>query len=161
MKLQNKLKTILARFKKAPQVPIGYFPLCQLMLDAGVHSKHIIRHRFVIQAIAAGLYTEPLDIIPDVIGSKSTPGFTLTLVGHKKRGVTRTAECWFANMSGSASVTTSTVADDGVRTYSMPARLSMFLVPNLMLALFPVEDDFTWTERLRIWMERKWMAIRT
>ena len=119
------------------------------LLDAGVQAKAIIGHRFCLQALAASSRALPTEIDYDQIS------FTFELRNGERRLL-----CKFSALSGWTEVTGG-IIKDGQSLCAIPAsRLSMTSAPSLMLWLFPIEEDFTWWERLRTWFEQQWMKVR-
>lgn len=132
--------------------PIGYLPLCEGLLNEGVPVSMIKKHRFVLQALAAGMYAAPVDIDHDQLG------FTFAIENAGRFGERR-AEYRFNALSGIATVARE--IQDGGPTIRFPSeRLSMISALGTTLWVFPVEDDFTWWERLRIWIEARWLALK-
>jgi hypothetical protein len=126
--------------------PIGYEALCNALLDGGVTSKQIIKHRFLLQAIAAQARTLPVQVITDT----STWGFDLVWK-DKTWGIA------LDNLSTKTSMHRVIRAQSSF-TFSADRRAAVSNISDEMLWLYPLE--FTRFERLRIWLEQKWIALK-
>lgn len=128
--------------------PIGYEALCNALLDGGVTSKQIIKHRFLLQAIAAQARTLPTAVRTDLRSWRFELDF-------QKRSMRLELD----NLSSTATLIQRQSGDaDGRTIYYGPMRASFTTISDPLLWLYPLE--FTRFERLRIWLEQKWIALK-
>lgn len=137
------------------KTPIGYLPLCEALLNEGVSVAMIKKHRFCLQALAAGMYADPIDIDHDQVGFRFA-------IESKGRHGQRRAECEFSALSSSAfvSLAYNQKGEQRFVTRIPKSRLSLTTAPVTMIWLFPVESDFNWWELLQIWVEQKILALK-
>jgi hypothetical protein len=134
--------------------PLGYLGLATSLLNEGVDPQAVIKHRFMLQALAAGTYTDPVDIDYD----QTT--FSFTLVNGNRKALFK-----LFKLSSRAEVVleefdpkrANEIYYAGSRRKMRP---SMVNATEITLWLWPVLDDLTWFERLRIWIEGRWIALR-
>lgn len=129
--------------------PITYLGLCETLLNAGVDAQAIIKHRFVLQAIGASAYTPPTEI------DYNAGRFTFHLTNGDRSQVFE-----FSRLSTAAKVWRVVAMGDATFKSSTPTRVALTNAGDLMLELYPIENDYAWHERLRVWIETKWLQLK-